>query len=313
MEEGTQITPTEEHALATQDALSILPEESVWLANFISPQTKRTYSVAVREFIRFHGFESREALYATKPAHLIAWREHLLKNGATAKTVRSRLAAVSSLFKHLCEHQLVPRNPAQAVKRPTTNQQRVEAPVLTAEQVRTLLELPDNETLKGKRDSAILHLLFYTGCRAAEVTTLKVRDFFEDGGYWVVDFRIKGGRRNRVAIHHELRRTLREYLDAAGHRDARGAPFFLSVRDTTRGLSSRDVHRLFTRYARKAELPVGVRPHSARATFITEALERKCPIESVQESVGHRHISTTKMYDKRKLSYRESASFVVQY
>jgi site-specific recombinase XerC len=56
-----------------------------------------------------------------------------------------------------------------------------------------------------------------------------------------------------------------------------------------------------------------VRSHSARATFITEALERKCPIEAVQESVGHRHISTTKMYDKRKLSYRESASFVVQY
>ena len=162
MEKGTQLTPIEETSLATRDALSVLPEDSVWLANFISPQTKRTYLVAVREFIRFHGFESREALYAAKPAHLIAWREHMLKAGATAKTVRSRLAAVSSLFKHLCEHQLVPRNPAQGVKRPKTNQQRVEAPVLTAEQVRKLLECPDNGTLKGVRDSAILHLLFYT-------------------------------------------------------------------------------------------------------------------------------------------------------
>jgi site-specific recombinase XerD len=283
------------------------------LANFISPQTKRTYTVAVREFIRFHGFESREALYAAKPAHLIAWREDMLKTGATAKTVRSRLAAVSSLFKHLCEHQLVPRNPAQGVNRPKTNQQRVEAPVLTAEQVRKLLECPDTGTLKGVRDSAILRLLFYTGCRAAEVATLKVRDFFEDGGYWVVDFRIKGGGRNRLAVHHELRIELREYLEAAGHADAREAPLFLSVRDNTQGLSSRDVHRLFTRCAQEAKLPAGVRPHSARATFITEALERKCPIEAVQESVGHRHISTTKMYDKRKLNYRESASFVVQY
>jgi len=281
MEEGTRITPAGQHSLATRDALSILPEESVWLANFISPQTKRTYSVAVREFIRFHGFETREALYAARPAHLIAWREYLLKSGATAKTVRSRLAAVSSLFKHLCEHQLVPRNPAKGVKRPKTNQQWVEAPVLTAEQVRKLLECPDNGTLKGVRDPAILQLLFYTGCRAAEVTTLTVRDFFEDGGYWVVDFRIKGGGRNRLANHHERRIKLREHLDAAGHAVVRKAPFFLSIRDTTRALSSRDVHRLFTRYARQAELPTGVRPHSARATFITEALERKCPIEAV--------------------------------
>jgi integrase/recombinase XerD len=84
------------------------------------------------------------------------------------------------------------------------------ASLMRVKQVRKLLELPDNKTLKGVRDSTILHLLFYTGCRAAEVTTLTVRDFFEDGGYWVVDFRIKGGSRNRVAIHHELRIKLRE-------------------------------------------------------------------------------------------------------
>ena len=115
--------------------------------NFLHVSCTYPYTVAVREFIRFHGFESREALYAAKPAHLIAWQEDRHKNGATAKTVRSRLAAVSSLFKHLCEHQLVPRNPAQGVKRPKTNQQRVEAPVLTAEQGRTLLECPDSSTL----------------------------------------------------------------------------------------------------------------------------------------------------------------------
>jgi len=62
-----------------------------------------------------------------------------------------------------------------------------------------------------------------------------------------------------------------------------------------------------------AGLPLGVTLHSACATFITEALDRKCPIEAVQASVGHAHIGTTKMYDKRTLHYRESASFAVQY
>ena len=80
-----------------------------------------------------------------------------------------------------------------------------------------------------------------------------------------------------------------------------------------KALTSRQVSKLFHRYARAAGLPLGVTPHSARATFITEALDRKCPIEAVQASVGHRHIATTQMYDKRKLHYRESASFAVQY
>lgn len=70
---------------------------------------------------------------------------------------------------------------------------------------------------------------------------------------------------------------------------------------------------LIRKYAGQAGLPQGVRPHTARATFITQALERKCPIEAVQRSVGHSRLSTTQMYDKREVHHRESASFVVQY
>lgn len=45
---------------------------------------------------------------------------------------------------------------------------------------------------KGRRDRALLHVLFYTGCRVSEVTTFKVKNFFEDSGYWVLDFIVKG-------------------------------------------------------------------------------------------------------------------------
>jgi len=130
-----------------------------------------------------------------------------------------------------------------------------------------------------------------------------------------LDFVIKGGKRNRLAIHQELQLTLRAYLEASGHSGERDSPLFLAVQrsEFRKSLTSRQVSKLFHRYAQQAGLPIGVTPHSARATFITEALDRKCPIEVVQASVGHSHIATTKMYDKRKLHYRESASFAVQY
>lgn len=297
------------------DPLAALPEEAVWLANFVSPRTRRTYQAAVQSFIAFHGLRSSDELRTVGQSHLIAWREHLTQSGASPRTVQNRLAAVSSLFKHLCERQVATRNPVTGVRRPRVNASRVDAAVLVPEQVRRLLHAPEPDTLKGVRDRAILHVLFYAGCRVSEVTHLKVKDFFEDAGYWVLDFVVKGGQRNRLAIHHELQLALRAYLAQSGHAAERESPLFLAVQRAERRkpLTSRQVSKLFHRYAHEASLPLGVTPHSARATFITEALDRKCPIEAVQASVGHRHIATTKMYDKRKLHYRESASFAVQY
>ncbi|MFO0734149.1 MAG: tyrosine-type recombinase/integrase [Candidatus Competibacteraceae bacterium] len=308
-------TPTDRVLVTPSDRLAALPEEAVWLANFVSPRTQRTYRAAVQSFIAFHGLQSSDELRAIGQSHLIAWREHLTQSGASPRTVQNRLAAVSSLFQHLCEKQVAARNPVTGVRRPRVNASRVEAAVLTPEQVRCLLHTPPVDTLKGIRDRAILHVLFYTGCRVSEVTHLKIRDFFEDAGYWVLDFVVKGGQRNRLAIHHELQLALRTYLTQSGHGAERESPLFLAVQrsELRKSLTSRQVSKLFHRYTREANLPLGVTPHSARATFITEALDRKCPIEAVQASVGHRHIATTKMYDKRKLHYRESASFVVRY
>jgi integrase/recombinase XerD len=307
---------TSQPPAATQGTpLSAITEESVWLANFVAPRTRRTYQAAVQSFIAFHQFQTPDALHAIGQGHLIAWREHLTRSGASPRTVQNRLAAVSSLFKHLCERQVASRNPATGVKRPRVSTNRVEASVLTPAQVRRLLNTPHSAQLKGLRDRALLHVLFYTGCRVSEVTTLKVKDLFEDGGYWVLDFIVKGGNRNRLAIHQELQLALRAYLAESGHGAERDSPLFLAVQRSERRkpLTSRQVNKLFHRYALEAELPLGVTPHSARATFITEALDRKCPIEAVQASVGHSHIATTKMYDKRSLHYRESASFAVQY
>lgn len=295
--------------------LTEIPEEAVWLANFVSPRTRRTYRAAVQGFLAFHGIETPEHLHGITQSHLIAWREALIQGGASSRTVQNRLAAVSSLFQHLCERQVAPRNPVTGVKRPRVNTRRVEANVLTPAQVRRLLHTPPDTTLKGIRDRAILHVLFYTGCRVSEVGSLRVKDFFEDGGYWVLEFLVKGGTRNRLAIHPELQLALRAYLARTGHAPEREAPLFLAVQRAERrkALTSRQISKLFHRYARAADLPLGVTPHSARATFITEALDRKCPIEAVQASVGHRHIATTQLYDKRQLHYRESASFAVQY
>jgi site-specific recombinase XerD len=297
------------------EALSLIPQSSVWLANYVSGRTRLTYNRAIQEFVEFTGLKSEKEWPMVDQAHVIAWRHSMHKTGASSRTINTNLSALSSLFKHLCEKQAARRNPVTGVRRARVAQDRVETPVITPLQVRSILDAPNPETLKGLRDKALLSSLFYTGCRVAEVCSLKVKDFYEDAGYWVLDFTLKGGKKNRVAIHPELQEALRDYLNASGHAEEKDSPLLLAVQrsDLRRHLNSSQVNRVWHKYAKVAGLPEGTTPHTARATFITEALDNKCPIEAVQRSVGHSNISTTQMYDKRLLRHRESASFAVQY
>ena len=108
---------------------------------------------------------------------------------------------------------------------------------------------------------------------------------------------------------------MRASLARSGHGAEREALRFLAVprRERRKPLTRRPASTRFHRYAREAGLPLEVMPHRARAPFLTEALDRKCPIEAVQARVGHRPIATTKRYDPRPRHDRESASFVVRY
>jgi len=302
-----------------QELRKILPvnEASVWLANFTSKATRRSYAVAVSQFANFHDVANVEDLAGLTRAHVIAWREALIQSGMSPRTVANRLAALSSLYNHLCETQHVPVNPTEGVKRPKVRAGRVEAAALSAAEVRRLLQTPDTQTVKGLRDKALLHVFFYTGCRVSEPCGLKVKHYAWDQGYRVLNFIIKGGKANRVAIHPNCTAALDAYLAASRHGDAPDAWLFRQVKHQEKRAGA-PMHRatfdqVFRKYANLAALPPGTTPHSARATFITEALEKEHPAEAVQNTVGHAHISTTLAYDKRENHPRKSASFVVGY
>ncbi|MFN3225413.1 MAG: tyrosine-type recombinase/integrase [Hyphomicrobiales bacterium] len=301
-----------------QELWAALPEENIWLANFTSPQTRAAYKDAVSDFIGFHGVQSSQELYNLTRAHVIAWRDAMMANGASPRTIATRLSAVSSLYAHLCEQQLAPLNPTTGVKRPKVASQTVETPALSREQVRAMLDAPDLETLQGLRDRALLSVYFYTGCRVSEPCRLRVKDLHQDQAYWVLDFTIKGGHRHRVAINPACVEDLQTYIGAMSveREDSYGpdAWLFQAMFNGTNGPMTRDAfYKLFKRYAQMAGLPASVTPHSARATLVTEALEREHPVEAVQKTVGHASVTTTLAYDKRRQKMKDSASLAVRY
>jgi site-specific recombinase XerD len=302
------------------EALAAVPEEAVWLAKQKSPRTRRAYKADVQHFMRFCGIVDAERIRQIDHRAVIAWERRMREvEGSEPSTVRRRLAALSSLFKHLIEHGETDRNPVAVVRRPAINRDEGFTLAFSKAQARKLLDLPLCETLIGIRDRAILSIGLQAGLRRAEIARLRIGDLHQNRGFDSLRVIRKGARRDALAIHPQTAQRIREYLNAAGHEVDFDGPLFRPLRHNGRSriprrhMSPDAIDRLLRKYAAQIGLTRGYSAHSMRATFITTALENGASLEQVQRAVGHRDPSTTKLYDRRGYNPEKSAAFFASY
>ena len=314
------------------DILAEVSAENIWLSNFHSDNTKGTYKQAVSDFITDMEIDSSEKLYNVSQAHIISWRDILNAKGLTNATIRNRLAALSSLFRFLADKQLCKSNPVSGVLRPNSGKSGIgvgKTPALTRRQVRLLLDAPfthqgkrRTSKLQQLRDRAILHLYFYTGGRCSEPASLKVEDFRQDQGLWVLEFTTKGQKTNIVAIgevgdeNAECVQAILEYLVASGHSDNISNPLFITVKsggNSGQPMTRGNLYSLFKKYVKLTGLPNNITPHSARATFITQAYDMGIAGEDIQRTVNHSSITTTESYNQSAKKLRKSAALGMHY
>ena len=156
--------------------LAEVPPELEWLANITNRKTREAYRIDVREFSTFAGLRGFAEFRTVTRAHVIAWRKQLETRDLADSTIRRKLSALSALFNYLCEHNAIPGNPVDGVKRPAANANEGSTPALGDAQARKLLDAPPEDTLKGVRDRAILATLLYHGLRCEELCRLRLRD-----------------------------------------------------------------------------------------------------------------------------------------
>jgi len=163
--------------LASLADLAAIPEEEVWLASQKSARTRRAYKLDVAHFMRTLGITTPDQLRQVDHRAVIAWERIMREEqGAAASTVRRRLAALSSLFKHLVRHGTAHRNPVADLTRPNINREEESTLAFSKAQARKLLDAPAENTLAGLRDRAILSVGLQVGLRRAEIAALTVGD-----------------------------------------------------------------------------------------------------------------------------------------
>ncbi len=237
-------------------------------------------------------------------SHVIAWRDDLVHRALSGPTIRHRLSALSSLFEHLCEKNAVTHNPVKGVKRPAVESYEGKTPALGDHQARELLEAPQSDSLKGKRDRAILATLLYHALRRDELCRLKVKDFrHERRGVQHLKVSGKGGKTRYVPLHPAASGLITDYLEAAGHGLEDGGALFRPVHHgriegASAAITPDGVYKVVRSYSTALGFQIGA--HALRATAATNALDHQADIAKVQEWLGHANIATTRLYDRRK-------------
>lgn len=259
-----------------------------------SERTRRAYGVDLGQFVEWA--EARGlAPGDVRHRDVRRYGAGLSEGGAAAATVARKLAAIRGLFDFLVRGERLGQNPADLVSSPKREQKLPR--VLSAEQLRSLLErIPARSPLE-LRDRAMLELAYSCGLRCEEIVSLDLGALdFESEQLRV---RGKGGKERLLPIGEPAQRALRRYLDRGRHAlaaDQGEQALFLSK--SGRRLSSSDVTRRLRLWVRETAPAAGVSPHSLRHSFATHLLEGGADLRTIQELLGHASISTTQVYTR---------------
>lgn len=288
-------------ALLAPDARAKARTLEFFTAHIRNPNTRKAYARAGQHFADWCARFGIDDIRQVQPVHVALYVEQL---DLAAPSVKQRLAALRALFDWLVVGQVMPINPAAAVRGPRYSAKTGKTPVLSANEVRELVESIDAVSLVGMRDRALIGTMVYTFARVGAVTRLRVEDVYTQRRRLWVRLDEKGGKRHEMPCHHRLEEWLYDYLEAAGIADDPGGPLFRSARAATdtltaRPMSQADVYRMIRRRAEAAGIATAIGCHSFRATGITEYLLNGGKLEIAQQMANHESSRTTGLYDRR--------------
>ncbi len=227
------------------------------------------------------------------PESLVGFGSALRARGLSDATVARKLAAVRSFFAFRSREEDV-EDPARRVRAPRPRRRLPRA--LERDLVERLLSAPDPATALGRRDRAILELMYSSGLRASEVTGLRLGDL--DMRQGLVRASGKGGKSRVVPFGRRAEERLSEWL-------GQGRPELVSgrrpvdrvfVNRSGGPLSRMGLWKAVKRHATGVGLARRVHPHTLRHTFATHLLEGGADLRFVQELLGHASPATTEIY-----------------
>ncbi len=209
----------------------------------------------------------------------------------SGRSLQRNLSAIRAFYRFLLREGLVTRNAAQSVRAPKSP--RLLPSLLDADQTARLLEMDGSDPV-GRRDRAMLELIYSSGLRVAELVGLDLDDLdFTQGEVRVTG---KGNQQRLLPVGRLALRAIRDWLPQRQEWLAGNGERALFVNRRGRRLSTRSVQYRAAHWGVRQGLASHVHPHMLRHSFASHMLESSGDLRAVQELLGHANISTTQIY-----------------
>jgi integrase/recombinase XerD len=278
--------------------MEITPAISLFLTHVkvekgLSANTVAAYQ---RYLAKFNVFAQKRkvALEAVTRDDLVDFLAGLYREKLESRTVARHLVTLRNFFRFAQVQEIITTDPSLNLESPKIR--RTLPGYLRLEEVERLLAQPDAKTAAGLRDRAMLEVLYSTGLRVSELTSLRVTDL--DSKVGCIRCIGKGDKERIVPAGRKALSMVEKYLrDARPELLGKGVSSpALFVNRRGHSLSRVGVWKILSAYGRRAGLRVALTPHMLRHSFATHLLERGADLRSVQLMLGHADISTTQIY-----------------
>jgi integrase/recombinase XerD len=215
------------------------------------------------------------------------------KKGGAVSSQAHLISVLKSFYRFLLQDEMLESSPASAVALPKKWARLPK--YLSCEEVLRLLEAPDAATAIGRRDRAILELMYATGLRISEVVELKLSAVYMDEGFLRVFG--KGGKERIVPFNEMARGSLKAYLESSRPvlvKNKECEPVFVNYSGEM--FSRQGMWKMIKGYGAKLGMSSRLSPHVLRHSFATHLVEKGADLRSVQILLGHASITTTEIY-----------------
>ena len=275
-----------------------------------SEKTKLSYTTSFRLFVIYiNGLLNTSAstiTFSMLSTEVIEGFLHWLeteKNNSVS-TRNCRLAAIKSFAKYAENHDFATAGSFASITRKVEGKRAVplKRAYFTVQEVKIILDLPKLNTISGRRDAVLLHLMFVTGARAQEMCDLKVRDLqILSDGRTRISITGKGRKGRKIIVGDEITALLQKYIRYRKISESPDAYVFRTQNSPQMSVSC--VEEIFKKYVRIAKkenptmfLEKSYPPHSMRHTTAVCMLAAGVPISKIQVLFGHAQIDTTMIY-----------------
>jgi integrase/recombinase XerD len=218
-----------------------------------------------------------------KPAHINEFKEYLIKNDYTAKSVSRKLNSIKNFFNFIENEGLITTNPSSDIKHPKYKNDLPK--ILKPIEYRSLRDACRNDV----RATAIVELMLQAGLRIKEIENLKL-DNINDNEIIIESY--ESHLQRTVPLNNSAKSALKKYVEEGRH-DTKSKNVFIT--QSGRTLLARNIRSLLNRYFNKAEIK-GIKVNDLRNTFIVFQLKAGVPLDVVSQVAGHKRISTTEKY-----------------